>query len=453
MNETAKQENKMGTMPITKLLLNMSLPIMFSMLVQAFYNIADSIFVARISEGALTAMSIAFPVQTLMISFGIGTAIGVNALLAMRLGQKDFNAVNKIAVNGFFLAVCTFVFFCIFCFFGLNAYVCSQTSDTQIIEFSNDYLNIILYGAIGLFLGIMSDRILQATGRTFFTMITQLVGAVTNIIFDPILIFGIGPFPELGMKGAAIATILGQILAFFLSVFFNMKYNKEIKFKFKNFKPDGLIIRQIYKIAIPAILMQSINSFTTYGMNMILKKFTDTAIAVYGVYFKLNSIFFMPLFGLTTGMIPIVSYNFGARNRQRIIKTIKTTLCIAVIIMLAGISVFELIPEELLRMFKASDNMMSMGKASLRIIAPSFIGAAIAITFSASFQAMGKAVYSMIISFIRQFVILLPVAYALSFTGDVNKVWLCFLIAEVFAIACSLYYMSRLNRKHLSKMN
>lgn len=454
LNQTLK-ENKMGTMPIIPLLLNMSAPIMLSMFVLACYNLVDSYFVSKLKEEALSAMGLAFPVQGLTIAFGIGTAIGVNALLAMKLGAKDFESVNKVAMNGFFLAFCTSIFFCILCAIGLDAYIKSQTYDPLIIKMTKEYLTVILYASLPHFVGVMSDRILQATGLTFYTMVTQLVGAITNIILDPLFIFGYGPFPKLGIMGAAIATVIGQLNASIVSIVLNIKKNKEIHFAFRGFRPNGAYIWQIYKIAIPSILMQSVNSLTTYGMNRVLKTFekiADTAIAVYGLYFKLNSIFFMPFFGLTTGMVPIVSYNFGAKNKKRIIATIRSTLMIAVSLMSIGIIIFEVFPENLLRMFEAKENMMNIGTVCLRLIAPSFLGASIAITFSSVFQAMGRAVYSMNVSIIRQIAVLLPSAYLLSRTGNINNVWFCFLIAEVFAISCSLYYMSRLNRKYLKPM-
>lgn len=451
MSENIK-ENKMGVMPVTKLLLNMSLPIMLSMLVMTCYNIVDSIFVAQINENALTAISLAFPVQTLMIAVSIGTAIGVNALLAMKLGQKDSDAVNKIAINGLFLSVCSFIAFFILGFLFTKPYLKTQTGDEQIIQFGSEYLKIITMASFTLFVSTMSDRLLQATGRTFYTMITQLVGAITNIILDPLMIFGIGPFPKMGMAGAAWATVIGQILSALVSLYFNLKKNPDIHFKLKGFKPDSLIIGQIYKIGIPSILLQSINSVTTYGMNLILGTFSATAIAVYGVYFKLNSFVFMPVFGLTTGMVPIVSYNYGAGNAERIKKTVKSTILIAVSIMIFGIIIFELFPAELLMLFKASEHMLGIGCTAMRIIAPSFIGAAIAITLGSTFQALGKSFLSMTVSFVRQLVVLLPVAYFLSRSGKLENVWFCFLVAEIFAISLSLFFMQRIKKTMLDKL-
>lgn len=455
MTNPSVKENKMGVMPINKLLINMSLPMMFSMLVQAAYNIVDSIFVSRINEEALTAVSLAFPFQTLMISFGAGTCVGINALLSMRLGQKNQDAVNATAVNGLFLGLCNYIGFCILGFFAINPYLASQTSNPVIIEYARNYLSIIMFAGFGMFMGITLDRLLQSTGRTFHTMITQLTGALTNIILDPILIFGIGPFPKMGIAGAAVATVAGQILAMIVSAVFNAKVNPEIQFKFKGFRPDGLIIGQIYKVGLPSIVLQAVGSFTTYGMNLIFKTFkdiSDTAIAVYGVYFKLNSFIFMPVFGLNNGVVPIIAYNYGARNRKRITGTIKSGMSFAFIIMTIGLAIFEFFPSQLLDLFEASERMKSIGIPALRIIAPSFLGAAFAISLGCVFQAMGKAVYSMVVSLARQVGILLPVAYLFSLTGNINLVWLCFLIAELVSVGLSAYYYIRIYNKTIKTL-
>lgn len=443
----------MGTMPVTKLLLNMSLPIMLSMLVMACYNVVDSVFVARIHENALTAISLAFPVQTLMLAVSIGTAIGVNALLAMKLGEKDSDAVNRIAMNGLFLAVCSYVVFLFLGIFFIVPYLSSQTDSAHILQFGKEYLFIIMTASIAVFVTTMSDRLLQATGRTFFTMITQLLGSVTNIILDPLMIFGIGPFPQMGMAGAAWATVIGQCVSAVSSIFFNIRKNPDIQFKLKGFRPDPRIIAQIYKIGVPSILLQSINSVTSYGMNLILGAFSATAIAVYGVYFKLNSFVFMPVFGLTTGMIPIISYNYGAQNALRIKKTVRSALFIAVFIMIVGVTVFECIPAHLLRLFKASSSMLEIGCTAMRIIAPSFIGAAIGITFGSVFQALGKSFLSMIVSLVRQIIVLLPAAYLLSRTGVLSNVWYCFLIAETVSISVSVAFMLRIKKTVINRMH
>lgn len=443
----------MGTMPVTKLLLNMSLPIMLSMLVMACYNVVDSVFVARIHENALTAISLAFPVQTLMLAVSIGTAIGVNALLAMKLGEKDSDAVNRIAMNGLFLAVCSYAVFLFLGIFFIVPYLSSQTDSAHILQFGKEYLFIIMTASIAVFVTTMSDRLLQATGRTFFTMITQLLGSVTNIILDPLMIFGIGPFPQMGMAGAAWATVIGQCVSAVSSIFFNIRKNPDIQFKLKGFRPDPRIIAQIYKIGVPSILLQSINSVTSYGTNLILGAFSATAIAVYGVYFKLNSFVFMPVFGLTTGMIPIISYNYGAQNALRIKKTVRSALFIAVFIMIVGVTVFECIPAHLLRLFKASSSMLEIGCTAMRIIAPSFIGAAIGITFGSVFQALGKSFLSMIVSLVRQIIVLLPAAYLLSRTGVLSNVWYCFLIAETVSISVSVAFMLRIKKTVINRMH
>lgn len=447
------KENKMGVMPVNKLLINMSLPMMFSMLVQAFYNIADSIFVSRFSQDALTAVSLAFPFQMLMFSFILGTCVGVNALLSMRLGQKNQDAVNATAANGIFLAFCNYIGFCILAFVLVDPYLKSQTSNPLIIEYAKTYLSIVMYAGFGVCFGITFDRLLQSTGKTFYTMITQIIGAGTNIIFDPLLIFGIGPFPRMGIAGAAIATVAGQILSMTVSIIFNFKVNHEIHITFKRFKPDGLIIGQIYKVGFPSIILQAVGSFTTYGMNLIFKAFgslSDTIIAVYGAYFKLNSFVFMPVFGLNNGVVPIVAYNYGARNRKRITATIRSSLLFAVCIMSLGVTVFELFPDTLLGFFKASLSMRAIGIPALRIIGTSFIGAAIAISLGSVFQALGSAVYSMTVSIARQVGVLLPVAFAFSLTGNIDLVWLCFPIAEVVSVALSLCFFARIYRKKLA---
>lgn len=445
-------ENKMGTMPVVKLIFNMSLPIMFSMLIMALYNIVDSIFVGKIGEEALTAVSLAFPIQNLMISFGIGTSVGVNALLSMRLGQKNQEDVNKAAMNGVFLALVTWAVFAVSGTAIAKSYLASQTENQQIIKYAEDYLSIILVLGFGSFLGCMSDRLLQSTGRTFLSMISQICGAVFNIVFDPLLIFGIGPFPEMGIKGAALATVAGQIFGIFVSMGLNITKNHDIQFKLKNIIPCGRIIKDIYKVAIPAILMSSIMSVVTYFLNLILSGTPnggDTAIAVYGVYFKLNSFIFMPVFGLNSGIIPIIAYNYGAQHHRRITNTIRGALCIAVCIMTFGVVLFESIPGLLFDMFSASAEMRRMGAVALRVIAPSFIGAALAITMSSVFQAFGSAVYSMIVSFARQIVVFLPAAYFLSLTGNVDNVWWCFIIAEFMSVGMSLFFMKRIYDKKI----
>ncbi|MBQ0003065.1 MAG: MATE family efflux transporter [Treponema sp.] len=445
----------MGVMPVNKLIINMSLPMMFSMLVQATYNIVDSVFVSMINEEALTAVSLAFPFQMLMISFGVGTSVGINALLSMRLGQKNQDAVNKTAVNGLFLAFCNYIGFCVLGFFLIDPYLRSQTGNELIISYAKSYLEIVMYAGFGLFFGITFDRLLQSTGKTFYTMITQLVGAILNIILDPIFIFGWGPVPHFGIAGAAIATVVGQIIAMIVSAVYNVTKNYEIKLNFKKFRPDGIIIGQIYKVGLPSIILQAVGSFTTYGMNLIFKTFktvADTAIAVYGAYFKLNSFIFMPVFGLNNGVVPIIAYNYGAKNRKRITDTVKSGMSFAVLIMVIGALIFEIYPEQLLSLFHASLGMKAIGIPALRIIATSFIGAAVAIALGAVFQALGDAVYSMVVSLARQVGVLLPVAYAFSKTGNIDLVWFCFPIAELMSVALSLIFYVKVYKNKIKTL-
>lgn len=444
--------NKMGTMPVAKLILNMSLPMMFSMLILALYNIVDSMFVAKINEDALTAVSLAFPIQNLITSFGIGTGVGVNALLSRRLGEQNQSDVNKTAMNGIFLAICTGIVFIILGFFFLSFYLYSQTNSERIIEYGLQYLHIAVYSCPIILLSMMMDKILQSTGRTIYTMISQIAGAVTNIIFDPILIFGIGIFPAMGVTGAAIATMLGQFVGLCVGIAANIKRNPDVQFKLKYLRPDGKIILDIYKVGVPSIILSSITSVTTYFLNLIIGAFSSTAIAVYGVYFKLNSFIFMPVFGLNNGVVPIVAYNYGAKDKNRIVKAIKYSLLMAATIMTVGTLIFLIFPGTLLKIFSASDSMMEIGIPAMRIISTSFIGAAISISFSSVFQALGKAFYSMLMSFIRQLIVLLPSAYLLSLLGNINLIWLCFPIAEVAAVALSVGYMMSIYNKMLKNL-
>ncbi len=445
-------ENKMGVMPVDKLIISMSLPIMISMLVQALYNIIDSIFVAMISENALTAVSMAFPIQNLMIAVGVGTAVGVNALLARSLGEKDFDKVNKIAENSVFLVFLSFLLFFIIGLFFSEAFYRSQTDIAEIIDYGTQYMTICSCLSVGIFTQVMFERLLQATGKTIYTMFTQGIGAVVNIILDPILIFGLFGLPAMGVAGAAAATVIGQIVGGILSVAFNHIKNQEVRIRMRGFRPNGSIIAQIYQIGVPAIIMQAIGSLMTYGMNRILISFTSTATAVFGVYFKLQSFVFMPVFGLNNGIIPVIAYNYGAGSKDRVVKTIKHGTAYAVVILTVGLILFQVIPGPMLRMFNASDTMMSLGIPALRIISTSFFFAAFSIACSAAFQAMGKAVYSMVISIVRQLLVLLPVAFGLAMLGNVDLVWWSFPIAEVAAIILTVFFMQKMNREIIQKI-
>ena len=455
MNKTVNEpvtENKMGVMPVNKLLLSMSVPMMLSMLVQALYNIVDSIFVARISENALTAVSLAFPIQQLMIALGGGTCVGVNALLSRALGEKDFEKVNKTAANAVFLMVINFLVFFFIGVFVVEPFYLAQTTDAEIIEYGIQYLRIVCIFSFGIYFQFVFERLLQSTGNTFYTMITQLVGAVINIILDPILIFGLLGMPKMGVAGAAVATVIGQIVAAITAVVINHKKNHEVQLDFKGFRPSLAIIKQIYAVGIPSIIMQSIGSIMVFCMNQILIAFSTTATAVFGVYFKLQSFIFMPIFGMNNGMVPIVAYNYGAQKKDRLLKTVKLSMVYAVGIMCVGTLVFQVIPDKLFLLFDASDHMLTMGVPALRIISVHFPLAGICIICGSMFQALGNAVYSMITSICRQLLVLLPAAWLLAQLGNVNYVWWSFPIAEVVSLALNILFLIKINKDIISKI-
>ncbi|MDD7412542.1 MAG: MATE family efflux transporter [bacterium] len=444
-----ERENKMGTMPVGKLIINMSLPMVISMLVQALYNVVDSVFVSRISEQALTAVSLAFPAQNLMIGVATGTGVGVNALLSRALGEKNRGRVSKVAENGVFLALVGYALFLVFGLFGSRVFMASQTQVSEIIEMGTEYLTVCCGLSFGIFGEIMFERLMQSTGRTFYTMITQGVGAIFNIIFDPIFIFTL----DMGVTGAALATVLGQIVALVLAIVLNHKHNPDVRLSVKGFRPDLRMIGEIYAIGVPSIIMVCIGSVMTFLMNKILILYTagkETAATVFGVYFKLNSFIFMPIFGLNNGIIPIVAYNYGAKNRARMIQAVKIAAVIACSVMFVGMLLFLTIPGTLLSLFDASETMLAIGEPALRIISTSFTFAGVCIVLGSIFQALGHSVYSMIVSFIRQLVVLVPCAYLLARVGqrvgNDNLVWLSYPIAEVFSLAVTLILFTKLYR-------
>ena len=456
MNQAAAPaENKMGTMPINKLIINMSLPMIISMLVQALYNVVDSIFVAKLSQDALTAVSLAFPIQNLMIAVGAGTGVGINSLLSRSLGEKKPKQASSAAKNGLFLILLSALAFTLFGLFFSRSFFASQTDIPQIVEYGEDYLFYVCVFSFGLFFAMTFERLLQSTGITLYSMISQTVGAVINIILDPILIFGLFGFPRLEVAGAAIATIIGQIIGMFVGLYFNVTKNKEINLSFKGFRPHWPTIRTIYAVGLPSIFMQSIGSILTYCMNQILLSFSDIAVSVYGAYFKLQSFFFMPIFGMNNGLIPIIAYNYGARNRDRIKQTIKNGILIAVSIMACGVLVFQLFPELLLSFFSAEESMADMmviGIPALRTISLSFISAGFCIIASATFQALGQGVNSLIVSLVRQLVVLLPLAFILSKIIGLNGVWMAYPIAELFAVALCVIMLKKIFSKMLANM-
>lgn len=446
-------ENKMGTMPMNKLIINMSLPMMISMLVQALYNIVDSIFVAQISENALTAVSLAFPIQTLMIALGGGTGVGINALLSKSLGEKNQERADKAAMNGIFLAVVNFLVFLVIGIFCSKLFFRSQTTDAEIIQYGVEYMSIICCFSCGLYAQFIFERLAQATGKTVYAMIIQGSGAILNIILDPILIFGLFGAPKMGVAGAAAATVIGQCIAGVFGLYLNIKKNRDINIKFKGFRPDAEIIKNIYVVGVPSIIMQSIGSIMTYGMNQILIAFTSTATAVFGVYFKLQSFIFMPVFGLNNGLIPIIAYNFGARNKERMMKSIKLGIIYAVCIMAVGTVIFMLFPVQMLRLFEASDAMIEIGVPALRIISIPFIMAGYCIVCGTVFQAVGKAFYSLMVSLCRQLVVLLPVAFILAKVGGLNAVWWSFPIAELVSLTMTTIFIVLVYRKIIKPLD
>lgn len=437
------KENKMGTMTVNKLLISMSLPMIISMLVQALYNVIDSMFVAQISENALTAVSLAFPLQSLMIAVGVGTGVGVNAVLSKSLGQKDFESANKAASNGIILSFLSYVIFALIGVFLTGVFFKSQTSNVEIINHGSQYIYICTILSVGLFGQIILERLLQSTGKTFYTMITQGIGAIINIILDPILIFGLFGAPEMGVAGAAVATVTGQIIAMFLALYFNLKKNHEIKLNKKVFKPDIKIIKRIYAVGVPSIVMQSIGSVMTFGLNKILIGFTPTATAVFGVYFKLQSFVFMPVFGLNNGMVPIVAYNYGAKNEERVTKTIKLSTVYAMGIMLVGFLIFQAFPKQLLCLFNASEDMLRIGIPALRIISINFIFAGFCVIASSVLQALENGMLSLVVSAVRQLIAILPLAFIFGQVFGVNAIWFAFPVSEIIAVILSAMFMKK----------
>ena len=441
MVQETLRENKMGTMPENKLLLSMAVPMMISMLVQALYNIVDSIFVSRICEDALTAVSMAFPWQNIVIAIAVGFGVGINALLSRALGQKNAERVNQVAVNGLLLAGLSYLLVLVAGLIGIRAYMRTQTDIETIVNYGITYLNICILCSFGVFVEITFERFLQATGRTVYSMITQLTGAITNIILDPILIFGLLGFPKLGIAGAAWATVIGQCVGAVVAVMLNHFKNPEVHLRLRHIRPNGRLMGEITAISIPSIIMSCISSLTCFVMNMILIAYSSTAVAVFGVYFKLQSFVFMPVFGLNNGMVPIIAYNYGAQKPERIHKTIRLGMVYAVAIMMIGLLVFQFIPKELLLMFDASDAMLEIGAPALRIMSLAFVFAGIGIVSGSSCQAFGYSVYSMLISIARQIVVLIPAAYLLSLTGVLRSIWFAFPIAEIFSLILSLFFL------------
>ncbi len=440
-------------MPIKRLVVSMSVPMMISMLVQALYNVVDSIFVAKLSEHALTAVTCAFPIQNLILAVASGTGVGINALLSKALGEKQYDESDAAANTGILLNLIHCLFFMAFGIFGAKAFISSQAQNAEIIAYGTTYVTIVCGMCFGAFMQITFERLLQATGRTTLSMISQLSGAICNIILDPILIFGLIGFPKMGVAGAALATVIGQILAACIGLYLNVRYNDEINISLgRIFHPLGKTVKRIYQIGIPSMLMISIGSVMSYCMNRIMMGFSSTATAVFGAYFKLQSFFFMPVFGLNNGLIPIMAYNYGARKRDRIYEALSFSVKLAICIMVCGTIAFETIPAVLLGMFSASEEMLQIGVPALRIIAIHFPMAAIGILLGSVFQAFGKSLYSMFISLGRQLVVLIPVAWLLAQSGVLNNVWWCFLVAEVVSLIMTLAFFRKIKRELIDQI-
>ena len=452
MSATTLKENKMGVMPVGKLLVNMALPMIISMLVQALYNVVDSIYISRISESAVTALSLAFPVQNMQIGFAVGIGVGINSLLSKSLGEGDQEAANRTAGNGMVLMFIVTAAFMLFGMFGVRPYYDIQSTVAETVEGGIAYTRICCLFVLGSFMQIYAERLLQATGRTVLTMITQATGAIVNIILDPVFIFGWFGLPAMGMAGAAIATVIGQWVGALLGLYFNEKYNPDVQFGCRYAKLDKWIVRQILTVGVPSIIMNGIGSIMNFGMNQILQGFTETATSVFGIYFKLQSFFFMPLFGINGATISIIAFNYGARKPERIVKTLKLACGAALALMIAGFLAFQFVPDLLLGLFNPSDEFLVIGRSCLRTISWSFPVAAVCISLGASFQALGNGMYSTITSLCRQMLALLPAAYLLSLSGNVNMVWWAFPIAECMSVLCCAVFLVHSYKKIISKI-
>ena len=449
-------ENKMGVMSEGKLLLSMSLPLMISMIIQALYNIVDSIFVAQFSQDALTGVTVAFPMQNLMIAVGSGTGVGISAFLSKSLGEKNKELASKVAKTGILLAVFSWLLFTFIGIFLVRPFIASQTSVQSVIDYGAEYLSLCSVLSFGLFFQMTMERLLQSTGKTVYTMITQATGAVINIILDPIMIFGYFGCPAMGIRGAAIATVIGQTVAAVLGIIFNLKVNKELDFSFKGFRPDFAVIKRIYAVGIPSIVMMAISSVMTFAMNKLLDGFSTVATNVFGIYFKLQSFAVMPVVGLNNGMVPIISYNYGAHRKDRIMKTIRYSIIFALSITVACMLVFQFFPEQLLLMFategQSNAQLLEMGIPALRIISLNFIFAGFCIVSGSVFQALGNGFLSLIVSVARQLVVLVPAAYILAHFGGVSAVWWAFPLAECMSVICSAIFLVMAYKKIISKI-
>ncbi len=451
---TEKKENRMGVMPVGKLLFAMSTPMVISFLVQSLYNIVDSIFVARYSPDALAAVSLAYPIQILMIAVSVGTGVGVNALLSRSLGEGKKKKAKLTADNAILLGILASIMFALFGVLCTKLFFDSQTKSESIRQLGYSYLSVVTIFSFGLMLEVTFERILQSTGKTVFNMITQSVGAIINIILDPILIFGFFGVPKLGIAGVAIATVAGQIIAMILSFIFNMKYNEDVDIRFGThiFIPDFGIIKQIYKVGIPSIAMQAMSTLMMLGLNKILVTYSDMAVNVLGIYYKLQSFVFMPIFGLNNGMTPIVAFNYGAKNKDRIVKVLKYSFIASIVIMVIGTAIFWLFPKELMMLFNPNEEMMKLGIPALRICSLCFILAAFDVIAIATFQSLGNGMYALYASFLRQLVLILPFAYALSKISGLGAVWYSIPLAELGCAFFDIYLMKKIYKQKVANL-
>ena len=456
-NTATLQENKMGTMPVGRLLFSMALPLAISMLVQAFYNVVDSYYVSRISESAVTALGLSFPIQNLMIAFATGLGVGMNALLSKSLGEGNQERANRTAGNGIFLCLCAVVCFMIFGAVGSRAFFAAQSSVEETIAGGASYISICTIFSAGIFVEIMGERLLQASGRTTYTLFTQGLGAVLNIILDPVFIFGFAPLgiKPMGISGAAVATVIGQWAAAIMAIIFNFTSNPDVQLKVKYLCPNGKIMGKILSVGIPSIVMMAIGSVMNFGMNQILlgfKAYGETAAGVFGIYYKLQSFVLMPLFGINNAIIPIIAFNYGAKKPERITKALKLSLGSIATILVLGMSAFHLLPDMLLNIFEPSDTFLELGRTALRIISIHFPLAAIGISLSTSFQALGNGIYSTIVSLCRQLIALLPAAFLLSLSGNVHMVWWAFPVAEVVSSIVTLILFARIYKQKIKPL-
>lgn len=445
-------ENKMGTQAIGPLLFQMAVPVVLSMLVQALYNVVDSVYVSRVSESAVTAISLAYPIQNLLIGTTIGIAVGVNALLSRCLGSNEPERARQMANHGVVLAACGMGLFMLFGIFGARPFLEMQSDVRETVEGGTAYIRICTIASFGIFFEVLFERMLQATGRTAYTLLTQGVGAVLNILLDPVFIFGYFGLPAMGVAGAAVATVLGQIVAAVLAFLLNWKKNPEAKINLRGFRPDGATVRAILSIGVPSIAMMAVGSIMTFGMNQILQGFSETATGVFGIYFKVQSFVFMPIFGLNNAMIPIIAFNYGAKKPDRIIKTIRLCCLTAFCVMVTGFLAFQLIPNVILNIFDPSPDFMEIGCRALRTISFSFPLAAFGVVLGSVFQAMGNGLYTTVVSLTRQLVVLLPVAYLLSLSRNLDAVWLAFPISELFSVLVTAVFMTVVYKKKIKPL-